>query len=99
MTTEKLSQLGFEETVSALQNATKRRSWEIGPAMDMQAAIPKAGHNDAKPFMVLTMCKQDLTEALLKIQAMNNTLPFAPCRKACSRAMTARSISPRPTPS
>lgn len=80
MVSEKQSRLGFNETVSALQDAAKKRGWEIGPAMDMQEAMLKAGHKDAKPFKVLAMCKKDLAEALLKIQAVNNTMPFAPCR-------------------
>ena len=80
MVAEKQSRLGFNETVSALQEAAKKRGWEVGPAMDMQEAMLKAGHKDAKPFKVLTLCKKDLTETLLRTQAMSNTMPFAPCR-------------------
>lgn len=80
MMTEKQSSLGFNETVTALQDAAKKRGWEVGPAMDMQEAMLKAGQKDAKPFKILPMCKKDLTEALLNTQAMNRVMPFAPCR-------------------
>jgi uncharacterized protein (DUF302 family) len=80
MMTEKQSSLGFNETVTALQDAAKKRGWEVGPAMDMQEAMLKAGNKDAKPFKILTMCKKDLTETLLKTQAMNKAMPFVPCR-------------------
>lgn len=80
MVSEKQSRLGFNETVSALQDAARNRGWEIGQTIDMQEAMVKAGHKDAKPFKILVMCKKDLTEALLKTQSANKTMPFAPCR-------------------
>mgnify|MGYP001561920979 CR=1 FL=1 len=80
MMSEKRSRLGFGETVTALQNAAKKRGWEVGQSMDMQAAMLKAGHKDAKPFTVLAMCRKDLAESLLKAQAANKAMPFAPCR-------------------
>lgn len=80
MMTEKPSRLGFDETVAALQDAAKKRGWLVGQTMDMQDAMLKAGHKDAKPFKILAMCKKDLTESLLKAQAAQQTMPFAPCR-------------------
>lgn len=80
MMLEKPSRLGFDETVAALQAAAKKRGWEVGPAMDMQEAMLKAGHKNAKPFKILTMCKMDLAEPLLKAQIEHKAMPFAPCR-------------------
>lgn len=80
MMMEKPSRLGFNETVDALQHAAKKRGWEVGSPMDMQAVMMKAGHKDAKPFKMLTMCKKDLVEALIKTQMAQKALPFAPCR-------------------
>lgn len=80
MMTEKPSRFGFNDTVSALQAAAKKRGWETQPPMDMQAAMVKAGHKEAKPFKLLTMCKQDLVEALIKTQMAQKAMPFAPCR-------------------
>jgi hypothetical protein len=40
----------------------------------------QAGQKNAKPFTVLPMCKQDLAESLLKTQAEQKAMPFAPCR-------------------
>lgn len=80
MMSEKRSRLGFNETVAALQDAAKKRGWEVGQALDMQAAMLKAGHKEARPFTVLAMCKKDLVENLLKAQAANKAMPFAPCR-------------------
>lgn len=80
MMTEKRSRLGFDATVAALQDAARKRGWEVGPAMDMQDAMLKAGHKDAKPFKMLVMCKKDLAETLLKAQAAQKAMPFAPCR-------------------
>lgn len=80
MMLEKPSRLGFNETVTALQDAAKKRGWEVGPVMDMQEAMLKAGHPGAKPFKILTMCKKDLAEPLLKAQIEHKAMPFAPCR-------------------
>lgn len=80
MMKESKSRLGFNETVAALQDAAKKRGWEIGPVIDMQAAMLKAGNKDAKPFKVLTTCRKDLAETLLKTQAEQKVMPFAPCR-------------------
>lgn len=80
MLLEKPSRLGFSATVAALQDAAKKRGWEVGPVMDMQEAMLKAGHKNAKPFKILTMCKKDLAEPLLKAQIEHKTMPFAPCR-------------------
>lgn len=80
MMTESKSRLGFNETVTALQDAAKKAGWQVGQVMDMQEVMRKGGHKDAKPFKVLAMCKQDLAEDLLKTQAANQTMPFVPCR-------------------
>jgi uncharacterized protein (DUF302 family) len=80
MMTEMKSKLGFKETISALQEAAKKRGWQVGQAIDMQEVMIKAGQKNAKPFTVLPMCKQDLAESLLKAQAEQKAMPFAPCR-------------------
>lgn len=80
MMSEKKSRLGFSETVAALQEAGRKRGWEVGPAMDMQDAMLKAGHKGAKPFKMLALCKKDLAESLLKAQAEQQAVPFVPCR-------------------
>jgi uncharacterized protein (DUF302 family) len=74
------SRLGFKETVAALQDAAKKRGWQVGQIVDMQEAMIKAGQKNAKPFTVLPMCKQDLAENLLKTQVEQKAMPFAPCR-------------------
>lgn len=80
MMTEMKSRLGFKETVAALQDAAKKRGWEVGQAIDMQEVMKKAGQKDARPFTVVPMCKQDLAESLLKAQAEQKAMPFVPCR-------------------
>lgn len=80
MMTEKTSRLGFDETVAALQDAARKRGWEVGQAMDMQDAMLKAGHKNAKSFKMLTMCRKDLAENLLKAQVAQKAMPFVPCR-------------------
>ncbi len=80
MMSEQKSRLGYRETIAALQDAAKKRGWEVGPSMNMQEAMQKAGQKDAKPFTMLTMCKKDLAENLLKAQVANKAMPFVPCR-------------------
>jgi uncharacterized protein (DUF302 family) len=80
MMVEKQSRLGFNETVAALQDAAKKRGWEVGPVMDMQEAMIKAGQKNAKPFKMLVMCNKDLAESLIKAQVAQKAMPFAPCR-------------------
>lgn len=80
MMVDKRSRLGFDETVAALQAAAKKRGWEVGPVMDMQEAMLKAGHKTAKPFKMLVMCNKELAESLIKAQLEHKAMPFAPCR-------------------
>lgn len=80
MMSEQKSRLGYKETIAALQDTARKRGWEVGPAVDMQEAMLKAGQKNAKPFTMLTMCKKDLAESLLKAQMANKAMPFAPCR-------------------
>lgn len=80
MMSEHKSRLGYKETISALQDAAKKRGWEVGPATNMQEAMQKAGQKDARPFTMLAMCRKDLAESLLKAQMANKAMPFAPCR-------------------
>ncbi len=80
MMSEQKSRLGYRETIAKLQDAAKKRGWEIGPVTDMQEAMKKAGQKDARPFSVLTLCKKDLAENLLKVQMENKAVPFVPCR-------------------
>lgn len=80
MMSEHKSRLGYRETIAALQDAAKKRGWEVGPATNMQEAMQKAGQKDARPFTMLAMCRKDLAESLLKAQMANKAMPFAPCR-------------------
>jgi len=80
MMVEKRSRLGFNETVAALQDAAKKQGWEVGPVMDIQAALLKAGQKDAKPFKMMVMCNKNLAESLIKAQVAQKAMPFAPCR-------------------
>lgn len=77
---ERKSRLGFNETVTALQDAAKKRGWKVGEVVDMQAAMQKAGKKNTLPFKMLAMCRQDLAEKLLKEQAAQKAMPFAPCQ-------------------
>jgi len=63
-----------------LQDAARKRGWEVGPVMDMQEAMLKAGQKGAKPFKMLVMCNKDLAESLIKAQVAQKAMPFAPCR-------------------
>lgn len=80
MMSERKSRFGYRETIGALQDAAKKRGWEIGPTLDMQEAMQKAGQKNARPFSMLTLCKKDLAERLLKAQMANKAIPFVPCR-------------------
>jgi uncharacterized protein (DUF302 family) len=80
MMAEKKSRLGFKETVAALQESARKHGWEVGPVVDMQDAMLKAGHKNARPFTMMALCKRDLAENLLKAQAAQRAMPFAPCR-------------------
>lgn len=80
MMREYKSRLGFQDTLRALTEAARKHGWEIGPTFDMQAAMMQAGQKDARPFSMLTLCRRDLAEELLKAQAAHQAMPFAPCR-------------------
>lgn len=96
MVTEKKSRLGFNETVAALQNAARKRGWELGKIVDVQAELLKTGVKGAKPFKMLPMCRKDLAEKLLKEQAAQKVMPFAPCRMSVFEGDDGKTYIARP---
>jgi uncharacterized protein (DUF302 family) len=75
MMLEKQSRLGFNETVLTLQKNALARGWKIAGVFDVQDAMRKAGHKDAKPMKIIGMCPQPLVEGVLKAQQAANLPP------------------------
>jgi uncharacterized protein (DUF302 family) len=75
MMLEKQSKLGFDETVSALQRNALARGWKIAGIMDVQDAMRKSGHKEAKPMKIIGMCPQPFVEGVLKAEQAANLPP------------------------
>ena len=53
--TVRKSQLGFDETVSAISKAAQEHGWEVPSAYDLQKAGQKAGYEDMTKVKVITL--------------------------------------------
>lgn len=72
------SNLGFDETVTAIGAAVDRQGWQKGVLQDVQAAMAKSGVADTKRMKVLEACPAGFNDRLAK--AGQGKLPPHPCR-------------------
>ena len=74
------SKLGFEETVSAINESAIERGWTVPKIYDIQASLKKAGHEDMTRVKILSICQPDHAYSILKDDTNKKVTAIMPCR-------------------
>ena len=74
------SKLGFEETVSAINESAIERGWTVPKIYDIQASLKKAGQEDMTRVKILSICQPDHAYSILKDDTDKKVTAIMPCR-------------------
>lgn len=74
------SRLGFEDTVTTLQQVTEKHGWKVSKVYDIQTTLQKSGHAKMTPASILSICQPDHAYRILKEDANKKVLAVMPCR-------------------
>lgn len=76
------SQLGFEETVSAIETAAKSRGWKVPKIYDIQKTLQESGHADMSRVKILSICQPHHAYNVLLDDNDKFVTAIMPCRVA-----------------
>ena len=75
------SKLGFDETVSTIEQSAKDNNWSMPHLYDLQATMKKHSF-DVKPVKVFSLCKPDHAYQILSSDQERVVSALMPCRVA-----------------
>jgi uncharacterized protein (DUF302 family) len=81
MMIESQSNLGFDETVQAIQDNAAGQSWVIPNVMRLDKSLAKEGY-DVRPVAVIELCKPELAATILAEDDARLVSSLMPCRVA-----------------
>ncbi|MBD3331690.1 DUF302 domain-containing protein [candidate division GN15 bacterium] len=74
------SSMSLNETVVAIEQSALNHGWMVPKVYDLQASLTKAGHADAKPMKILSLCQPDHAYAILSENENRKVTAMMPCR-------------------
>lgn len=74
------SSMSLNETVVAIEQSALNRGWMVPKVYDLQASLTKAGHADARPMKILSICQPDHAYAILSEDDNRQVTAMMPCR-------------------
>jgi uncharacterized protein (DUF302 family) len=74
------SKLGFEETVSEINESAIERGWAVPKIYDIQASLNNAGHEDMTRVKILSICQPEHAYSILKDNTDKKVTAIMPCR-------------------
>jgi uncharacterized protein (DUF302 family) len=72
--------MSLNETVVAIEQSALNRGWMVPKVYDLQASLTKAGHVDARPMKILSICQPDHAYAILSESDNRKVTAMMPCR-------------------
>jgi uncharacterized protein (DUF302 family) len=81
MVVEDVSKLGFDETVSAIEENAKAAGWKVPAVHPISKTVSKAGF-DVNRVTVVELCKAELAGKILQDGKDGRVTPMMPCRVA-----------------
>jgi uncharacterized protein (DUF302 family) len=81
MITQDVSSLGFDETVTAIQENAKTAGWKVPAVHPISESVAKVGF-DVNRLTVVELCKAELAGRILKDSEDWSVTPMMPCRAA-----------------
>jgi uncharacterized protein (DUF302 family) len=82
MLMDQISRLGFEETVTAIEEAAVDRGWKVPKTYDIQKTLQGAGHADMTRVKIISICQPDHAYNVLKADSDKFVTAIMPCRVA-----------------
>ncbi len=74
------SKLGFEETVSSIEQRAVAAGWVVPKIYDLQASLHKAGHTGIGKLNVISLCQPDHAAKILADDSRKMVTAMMPCR-------------------
>lgn len=74
------SRLGFDETVTTLQESIKAKGWQLPKVYDIQASLQKAGYSDMIKVKIMSLCQPHHAYQVLKNDEDKVVTAIMPCR-------------------
>ncbi len=81
MITQDASSMGFDETVSAIQENAKTAGWKVPAVHPISESVAKAGF-DVDRLTVVELCSAEIAGRILKDSDDWSVAPMMPCRVA-----------------
>lgn len=75
------SKLGFDETVTAIEQSVKDNKWSMPHLYDLQATMTKHGFT-VKPVKIFSLCKPEHAHEILNDDKVRDVSALMPCRVA-----------------
>ena len=79
MIQEDLSQLGFEETVQAIQDSAAGQDWKVPTVHHIDSSVESAGY-DVLPVAAIKLCQPDHAGRILEEDEAKIVTSMMPCR-------------------
>jgi len=80
MLTVHRSKLGFEETVSKIEQLAIDKGWKVPKIYDIQKSLMAAGHADMQRLKIISICQPDHAYEILKDDGRKKVSAIMPCR-------------------
>jgi len=80
MLTVHKSRLGFDETVTAVQEEAEKRGWNVPKVYDIQTTLAKADHTDMNRIKIVSICQPHHAYKILKPDDNKFVAGMMPCR-------------------
>jgi len=80
MLTVHKSRLGFDETVTAVQEEAEKRGWNVPKVYDIQTTLAKADHTDMNRIKIVSICQPHHAYNILKPDDNKFVAGMMPCR-------------------
>lgn len=74
------SRLGFEETVTAINDSALSHGWKVPKIYDIQQSLQMAGHEDMTMVKIISICNPDHSYNILREDANKKITAIMPCR-------------------
>lgn len=75
-----MSNLDFEETVSAIEQAAVEQGWMVPKVYDIQKSLQNAGHSDMTRVKVISICQPHHAYDILEDDGNKKVTAIMPCR-------------------
>jgi uncharacterized protein (DUF302 family) len=74
------SRLGFDATVTAIEEAAKQSGWNVSKIYEIDKSLREAGHDDVGRIRIISMCQPHHAHRILRDETNLPITAMMPCR-------------------